>query len=116
MSESEKQSVSLKIVMEGKLHEEIVNYIDKNDIVIGEYDDMKNLVLKMISCGYMFNMERDRLRDAMEDITYMMNPGDDVNKDRVSRGLEYDDDESDDEMDVLSEIQKVADMVKEVEE
>ena len=28
---------------------------------------------------------------------------DDVNKDRVSRGLEYDDDESDDEIDVLND-------------
>ena len=34
-------------------------------------------------------MDRDRLRDAMEDITYMLCPNDDINKDRVSRGLEY---------------------------
>ena len=105
----------LKIVKEENLHETIVNYIEKNDIIIGEYEDMKTMILKMISGGHMFCLERDRLRDAMEDITYMMNPGDDVNKDRVSRGLEYDDDESDDEMDVLNEIQKVADMVKDVD-
>ena len=47
----------------------------------------------------MFNMDRDRLRDAMEDITYMMCPEDDINKDRVSRGLEYEDDSDDSDFD-----------------
>jgi hypothetical protein len=31
----------------------------------------------------------------MEDITFMLCPDDDANKDRVERGLEYEDDDSD---------------------
>ena len=68
---------------------------------------MKDCILKMIRAYYVFNMDRDRLRDAMEDITYMLCPNDCINKDRVSRGLEYeysseeegDDDEDDEEED-----------------
>ena len=60
---------------------------------------MKEVILLMIKSGYMFNMDRDRLRDAMEDITYMMCPEDDINKDRVSRGLEYEDDSDDSDFD-----------------
>ena len=100
----------LKVVKEELLHETILTYISDNNVIIGEYDDMKTMVLSMISAGYMFNMERDRLRDAMEDITYMMNPNDDVNKDRVSRGLEYDDSDSDDEeeIDIINGIQQMS--------
>ena len=61
---------------------------------------MKNLILTMVKAGYMFNMDRDRLRDAMEDITFMLCPDDDANKDRVERGLEYDDDDDSDIEDI----------------
>ena len=90
------------VVTSDDLHMKIFSYIKDNSITIGEYEDMKETVLTMIQKGYMFNMDRDRLRDAMEDITFVMNPGDVVNKDRVSRGLEYDaDSESDEETDDL---------------
>ena len=81
----------LKIISVDDLHLTIHTFIIDNNIVIGDYDDMKSLVLKMIRSGHMFNMDRDRLRDAMEDITFMLCPDDDANKDRVERGLEYDD-------------------------
>ena len=96
----------LKVVKEDTLHETILKYIESKEVVIGEYEDMKTMVLDMIAAGHMFNMERDRLRDAMEDITYMLNPNDDVNKDRVSRGLEYDDD-SDEEIDIMDEMKNI---------
>ena len=90
------------VVTSDDLHMKIFSYIKDNSITIGEYEDMKETVLTMIQKGYMFNMDRDRLRDAMEDITFVMNPGDVVNKDRVSRGLEYDEDsDSDEETDDL---------------
>ncbi len=85
----------LKIVSVDELHCKIRSFIVDNDIVIGDYEDMKVLILTMIKAGYMFNMDRDRLRDAMEDITFMLCPDDDANKDRVERGLEYDDSEDD---------------------
>jgi len=87
-----------KIVTVDDLHSSIRSFIVESDTIIGDYEDMKALVLTMIKAGYMFNMDRDRLRDAMEDITFMLCPDDDANKDRVERGLEYDD--TDDESDI----------------
>jgi len=95
----------LKIVPVDELHTSIRTFIVDTKTIIGDYEDMKSLILTMIKAGYMFNMDRDRLRDAMEDLTFMLCPDDDANKDRVERGLEYDDDddsesgESDDEVD-----------------
>ena len=98
----------LKIIREDTLHETIIKFMEENEVKVGEYDNMKSMVLDMISKGHMFNMERDRLRDAMEDITFMINPNDDVNKDRVSRGLEYDDDsEEEEDIDLMSGLQEV---------
>ena len=95
----------LKIITVDDLHSTIRTFIIDNDVIIGDYDDMKSLILKMIRNGHMFNMDRDRLRDAMEDITFMLCPDDDANKDRVERGLEYDDDSGgdDEEEDLLEE-------------
>ena len=83
------------------LHKGILDFINEKNIIIGEYDDMKDCILKMIRSYHVFNMDRDRLRDAMEDITFMLCPEDDINKDRVSRGLEYEysDDEGEEEED-----------------
>lgn len=89
----------LKVIQIDELHSSIRNFIIKSERVIGDYEDMKGLVLTMIRAGYMFNMDRDRLRDAMEDITYMLCPDDDANKDRVERGLEYEDEDEDDDYD-----------------
>jgi len=108
----------LKIVKLNDLHQSIYNYIENNKVVISEYEDMKECILKMIREKYIFNMNRDRLRDAMEDITYMMSPDDEINKDRVEKGLEYeysedelvDSDEEDNggmDMAGLSELQRI---------
>ena len=98
----------LKIVSIEELHSSIRTFIVDSKTIIGDYEDMKSLILTMIKAGYMFNMDRDRLRDAMEDLTFMLCPDDDANKDRVERGLEYDDDSDDsedmddmDDMDVM---------------
>ena len=91
-------SDKLKIIKPDTLHMSIMCYISDNKISIVEYEDMKETILKMIRERYIFNMNRERLRDAMEDITYILSPEDDVNKDRVEKGLEYEysDDEGDD--------------------
>ena len=81
------------------MHEIILGYIKDNDIKIVEYEDMKECVLKMIREKYIFNVNRDRLRDAMEDLTYMFSPNDEINKDRVNKGLEYEYDDDDFESD-----------------
>lgn len=90
----------LKVVGVDELHNTIRDFIIESKTIIGDYDDMKNLILNMVKAGYMFNMDRDRLRDAMEDITFMLCPDDDANKDRVERGLEYDDDDDSDIEDI----------------
>ena len=90
----------LKVVGVDELHNTIRDFIVESKTIIGDYDDMKNLILNMVKAGYMFNMDRDRLRDAMEDITFMLCPDDDANKDRVERGLEYDDDDDSDIEDI----------------
>ena len=84
-------------------------YIVNGDIIISSYEDMKDVVLNMIKSGYMFNMDRDRLRDAMEDMTFMLLPTDDAIKDRVERGLEYDDFSDSDDSDV-EDIGSVSDL------
>ena len=81
------------------MHGIILGYIKDNDIKIVEYEDMKECVLKMIREKYIFNVNRDRLRDAMEDLTYMFSPNDEINKDRVNKGLEYEYDDDDFESD-----------------
>ena len=94
--------MEVKTVTTDNLHSTILDFIKSGEIIIGEYHDMKDCILKMIRAYYVFNMDRDRLRDAMEDITYMLCPNDDINKDRVSRGLEYEyssDEEQDEEHD-----------------
>ena len=89
----------LKVVSIDELHSSIRKFIVETKTIIGDYEDMKALILLMIRAGYMFNMDRDRLRDAMEDITFMLCPDDCANKDRVERGLEYDDDDDDGDYD-----------------
>ena len=98
----------LKVIDIEKLHNSIRDFIVDSKTIIGDYEDMKKCILQMIKAGYMFNMDRDRLRDAMEDITYMLCPDDDANRDRVERGLEYDDSESDEEdLDISDEIEDI---------
>ena len=90
----------LKVISVDELHNSIREFIINSNSVIGDYEDMKSVILNMVKAGYMFNMDRDRLRDAMEDITFMLCPDDDANKDRVERGLEYDDSDDSDIEDI----------------
>ena len=88
----------LVIVTSDNLHHTINSYITDNNITINNYHDMIETVLSMIKGGHCFNLDRERLRDCMEDLTYMFSPDDDLNKDRIVQGLEYEtDDDSFDE-------------------
>ena len=100
----------LKVVSVDELHNVIRKFIIESETIIGDYEDMKTLILNMVKAGYMFNMDRDRLRDAMEDITFMLCPDDDANKDRVERGLEYDDDDDDDDEEFIEDIGNTSDI------
>ena len=93
----------LKVLTVESLHTTIFAFIEEGSHIIGDYNDMKEIILLMIRAGYVFNLDRDRLRDAMEELTYMLCPEDDINKDRVIKGLEYEDTESDDDYDDVDE-------------
>ena len=74
-------------------HTTITDYIAKNEIIISEYDDMTETILRMIREGYCFNFDKNLLRGFLEDITYMYSPNDEKNKDRIVNMLEESDEE-----------------------
>ena len=92
--------VTLKKVLADDVYDTIHSYVTDNKVIIEDYEGMVNTILRMIKSGYCFAMDRDILRDAMECLTYMYSPSDDMNKDRVIQqfvdGESDNDDDSDD--------------------
>ena len=83
------------------LHEVIPEYIHGNNIIVQNYDDMKEVYLGMLRDRYLFTIDRDILAHSLIDLTYMYAPGDDVNKDNVLDTISLEeDDEDDDEEDI----------------
>tara|TARA_Y100000389_G_scaffold112094_1_gene109130 strand:- start:880 stop:1326 length:447 start_codon:yes stop_codon:yes gene_type:complete len=95
---------NLKLVTVENMHILIPEFINENQTIIGGYEDIMNVVLRMIKAKYFFNMDKNILRGCLEDLTYMYCPGDDVNKDRVVSMLEPSDDEDDDMEDGIEDI------------
>ena len=89
--------MKLTVVTPETLYESINTYITENEIKITSYDEMIDTVLKMMKDGRCFPFDRDILRDAMESLTYMYCPGDDINKERVMDQLAASDDEDDED-------------------
>ena len=82
------------------LHEVIPEYIHGNNIIIQNYEDMKEVFLGMIRDRHLFTIDRDILAHSLIDLTYMFAPVDDVNKDNVLDTITLEDeDEGDDEED-----------------
>ena len=88
--------VKLTKVVSDDVYEHINSYVETNKVIVDDYEAMVNLILRMTKDGYCFTMDRDILRDAMESLTFMYCPGDDVNKDRIMAILDPDDSDSDD--------------------
>lgn len=89
--------VELKKVTSDNVYETIHQFVTSGELVVDDYDSMIEVILSMIKAGYCFAMDRDLLRDAMESLTYMYAPSDDMNKDRLVQ--QFADDEEDDEED-----------------
>ncbi len=89
--------LTLKKVVIDDLYETIHAYVTNNKIIVEDYEGMVNTIIRMIKSGYCFTMDRDILRDAMECLTYMYAPSDDMNKDRLVQQFVDDSDNSDDE-------------------
>ena len=71
---------TLKIVKQDTVYETIHSYITESSKSITNYEEMIEVVLDMIKDGHCFLMDRDILRDALETLTYMYEPNDDMNK------------------------------------
>jgi len=89
--------VTLTKVVVDNLYETIHSFVESNKVIIEDYEGMVNLIIRMIKHGHCFTMDRDILRDAMESLTYMYAPSDDMNKDRLIHQFVDDDDDDDDE-------------------
>jgi len=89
--------ISLKKVTSDELYDTIHNFVKQSGETVEDYEGMVEVVLKMIQGGYCFTMDRDTLRDAMECLTFMYCPSDDMNRDRVVQQL-VDEDEDEDEV------------------
>ena len=51
-------SKTFTLVTISNYHEAITGYIADNEIIISEYDDMTETILRMIREGYCFNMDK----------------------------------------------------------
>jgi hypothetical protein len=89
--------VELKKVTSDNVYETIHQFVSSGELVVNDYDSMIEVILSMIRGGYCFAMDRDILRDAMESLTYMYAPSDDMNKDRLVQQFADDDDDEDEE-------------------
>lgn len=89
--------ISLKMVKSDDVYESIHEYVTKKELIVDSYDIMIETILAMIKDGYCFVMDRDILRDAMESLTYMYAPSDDMNKDRLIQQFVDDLEEDSDE-------------------
>ena len=89
--------VELKKVTSDDVYETIHQFVTSGELVVDDYDSMIEVILSMIKVGYCFAMDRDLLRDAMESLTYMYAPSDDMNKDRLVQQFADDEEDDDDE-------------------
>ena len=91
--------VELKKVTSDNVYDTIHGFVTKGECVVEDYESMIEVILSMIKTGYCFVMDRDLLRDAMESLTYMYAPSDDMNKDRLLQQFADDEDEEDEDED-----------------
>ena len=94
----------VSLVTIDNIHIAIPDFISQNNILISGYEDMVDVVLRMIQSHIFINIDKDLLRSFLEDFAYMYCPGDDINKDRVVSMLEASDDEDDDDDELLHTI------------
>ena len=79
------------------VYDTIHGFVTKREMIVDDYDAMIEVILAMIKEGYCFVFDRDILRDAMESLTYMYAPSDDMNRDRLVHQFADDEDDSEDD-------------------
>ena len=101
---------TLICITQENIFEEIHKYIKDTQVKIESFDDIKECILQMMKNMYCFNVERERLRECMEDITYQLIPNDE-NKERILEGLEYEDEGDDLDLDFTMNTEEVNEVV-----
>ena len=76
-------------------HTILPEYIYENKIIIDNYNDLCNVVINMMKNKYFFNIEKNQLRDLMDDMAFIYNPGSDENIARVQNLICDSDSDSD---------------------
>ena len=70
-------------------------YIYENKIIIDNYNDICNVVINMLRNKFFFNIEKNHLRDLVDDMAFIYNPSSDENIARVQNLICDSDSESD---------------------
>jgi len=84
------KKVDIKIlVTQDNFHIEVPEFIHKNKRVIDNYEDLANVVIDMLKSRYFFNIEKNHMKDLMDDLVFIFNPGSEENIARV-QNLIYD--------------------------
>tara|TARA_B100000686_G_scaffold127913_1_gene135129 strand:- start:1067 stop:1459 length:393 start_codon:yes stop_codon:yes gene_type:complete len=96
------------------LHEVIPEYIHGNNIIIQNYNDMREVYLGMLRDRYLFVLDRDILVHSLIDLTYMFAPGDDLNKDNVLETISLEDEEEDESDIILHDVNDIDDVSDDV--
>jgi len=84
-----------QLVTIDNFHLIIPQYIYDNKIIIEQYNDICNIVIDMMKNKFFFNIEKTQLRDLMDDMTFIYNPGSDENIARVQNLICDSDSDSD---------------------
>ena len=96
--------MSTKLITTENFHLVVPTYIADNEIILSEYNDVTEVILKMLRDDYFFNMDMNLLRGYCEMLIYKYAPTDEKNKDRLITMLEESDDESSDDDDEASDM------------
>jgi hypothetical protein len=90
-----KKVVIKTLVTQDNFHLEVPEFIHKNKRVIDNYEDLANVVFDMLKARYFFNIEKNHLKDLMDDLVFIFNPGSEENIARVQNLIYDSDSESD---------------------
>ena len=75
----------------------MLSFIQKNNMIVDEYDDIQNVYLAMLRSRYIFTFDRELLHDMLTDLVYYLKPGSDINRDRVIESIsDIDEDDGED--------------------
>ena len=91
-----KKFVIRDTVSADNFHIKIPEYIHNKKILITNYEDLTKVIIDMMKSKVFFNIEKQRLREMMDDLTFLYNPGSDDNEARV-HGLICDSDSDEDD-------------------